>query len=312
MTRRDLPDAVSKSKVLTAKQWNAIGVAPHLIRSLARTGDLVRVRQGAYATRRAVEWAGTDETRCHVLHVMAVLAALGKHAVASYHSAAILHHLDLLKSPPAGNVTLTLPPDKPWNRARPANVVFHAAELSEESIARLYNVRVTTVARTVADLARTLPFTEAVVVADSALHQDKTIKAELEAALAGCSRWPGVKQARRVVEFADERAESPLESAARVIFDQFGLDPPELQAAVFTPNNAFRVDFLWREHKVIVEADGLLKYNARRDLIKQFERDRSLRDAGYKVVHFTWEELFKTPEVVIRRIRAGIAAATSY
>lgn len=312
MTRRKRPDAVSKSKVLAANQWNAIGVAPHLIRSLTRTGDLVRMRQGAYATRRAVEWAGTDDTRCHVLHVMAVLATVGKHAVASYHSAAILHHLDLLKSPPEGTVTLTLPPDKPWNRARPADVVFHAAGLSEENITKLYNVRVTTVARTVVDLARTLPFTDAVVVADSALQKEKTTNAELEAALAACSRWPGVKQARRVVEFADERAESPLESAARVVFDRFGLDHPELQATVFTPNGAFRVDFLWREHKVIAEADGLLKYNERRDLIKQFERDRCLRDAGYKVVHFTWEELFNTPEVVIRRIREAIAATTAY
>ena len=78
------------------------------------------------------------------------------------------------------------------------------------------------------------------------------------------------------------------------------------------PNNAFRVDFLWREHKVVVEADGLLKDSERGDLIKQFERDRYRRDAGYKVVHCTGKELFKTPEVVIRRIRDAIAAAAPY
>lgn len=312
MTRRDLPDAVSKSKVLAANQWNAIGVAPHLIRSLTKSGDLVRMRQGAYATRRAVEWAGTDATRCHALRVMAVLATVGKHAIASYHSAAILHHLDLLKPPPTGTVTLTLSPDRSWNRARPADIVFHTAELPKEHLTKIYNLVATTVARTVVDLARTLPFTDAVVVADSALREEKTTKAELERILAACPRWPGIKQARRAVGFADERAESPLESAARVVFDEFGLDPPELQATVLTPNNAFRVDFLWAEHKVIVEADGLLKYNERRDLIKQFERDRCLRDAGYKVVHFTWEELFRTPEVVIKRILAAIAATTPF
>lgn len=312
MTRRDLPDAVSKSKVLAASQWNALGVAPHLVRSLTKSGDLVRMRQGAYATRRAVEWAGADATRCHVLHVMAVLVTVGRHAVASYHTAAILHHLDLLKRPPKGTVTLTLPPDKSWNRARSAGIIFHAAELPEEHLTKIYNLLVTTVARTVVDLARTLQFTDAVVVADSALHQEKTTKAELERIIAACVRWPGVKQARRVVEFADERAESPFESVARVVFDQFGLDPPELQATVLTPNSSFRVDFLWREYKVIAESDGLLKYNERKDLIKQFERDRCLRDAGYKVVHFTWEELFKTPEVVIRRILAAIAATTPY
>jgi len=42
------------------------------------------------------------------------------------------------------------------------------------------------------------------------------------------------------------------------------------------------------------------------DPIAQFERDRLLRDAGYKVVHFTWRELFDTPEIVIARIRQAL------
>jgi very-short-patch-repair endonuclease len=150
------------------------------------------------------------------------------------------------------------------------------------------------------------------VAADSALRQEKATKAELGQVLDACARWPGVIRARRVVEFADERAESPLESAARVIFGQSGLDSPELQATVFTAADAFRVDFLWRAHKVIAEADGLAKYNDRGDAIRQLERDRRLRDAGFKVVHFTWKELFGTPELVLGRIRAAIAAGTPY
>jgi predicted transcriptional regulator of viral defense system len=270
------------------------------------------MRHAVYATKGAVQWAEANEVRRHVLHVLAVRATVGRDAVASYESAAVLHRLDLLKSPPVSRVTLTVSPARRWERAQSADIVFHAAELPPEHIGKIYNQPVTTVARTVVDLARTLPFADAVVVADSALREDKTTKAEMERILIACSRWPGVKRARRLVEFADERAESPLESAARVVFDQSGLDPPELQATVFTPNNAFRVDFLWGEHKVIVEADGLLKYNEHKDLIKQFERDRFLRDAGYKVIHFTWEELFNTPEVVIRRIRDAIAATTPY
>jgi very-short-patch-repair endonuclease len=37
-----------------------------------------------------------------------------------------------------------------------------------------------------------------------------------------------------------------------------------------------------------------------------------LRDAGYKVVHFTWRELFESPETVINRIRKALAAPTAY
>jgi hypothetical protein len=254
-----------------------------------------------------MDWAADDPVRLHAIRVLAIRQVAGRAAVASHHSAAILHRLALLHAAPAGLVTLTLGPQRRRNRAGPADVRFHAAELPPDHVTTLYSTPVTTGARTVVDLARTLPFADGVAAADSALSQEKATKPELLRILHACPGWPGVKRARRVVEFADERAESPLESAARIVFDQFGLDPPELQATVHGQRFAARVDFLWREHKVIVEADGLAKYQDRKDLIAQFERDRLLRDAGYQVIHFTWHELFETPEVVIARIRQALA-----
>jgi hypothetical protein len=312
VTKRNLPDALSKSLVLTTHEWQAAGVSPKMLRTLARSGDLVRIRQGAYATRRAVDWAKDDPVRDHVLHVMAVRTWAGRDAVAGYHSAATLHRLDLLESPRDSAVTLTLPAARRWERLRSAGVVFHRADLPPEHVTRLYNLPVTTAARTVVDLARTLPFMDAVVVTDSALHAEKAAKPELRQILDSCVGWPGVRQARRVVSFADERAGSALESAARVVFDEFGLDPPELQVTIHLPAHAFLVDFFWRARRVIVEADGLAKYAADKDLIAQFQRDRLLRDAGYKVVHFTWRELFKTPELVIARIRQAFASPGAY
>ena len=295
--------------MLSAGQWRHRGISKALVRSLTRSGDLVSLRRGVYATRSAVRWADADPVRLHVLQLLAAQATVGRHAVASFHSAAILHRIDLLARPPEATVALTLPPDKPWNRTRPSSVVFHSAHVPKEQRTTLYGIPLTTPARTVADLARTLPFTDAVVAADCALHQEKLTRKELGQILDDCPRWPGIRQARRVLEFADERAESPLESAARVVFDQFGLEPPELQAAIRLPQAAFRVDFFWPgENKengagLVAEADGLLKYNDRADLIRQLERDRQLGDAGYTVVHFTWEELFGTPETVVSRIR---------
>lgn len=305
-------NTLGKSMVATAHGWRAAGVSPKELRTLVRSEDLVRVRQGVYATRRAVEWAGDDPVRGHVLHVIAVRTWVGRDAVASYHSAALLHRLDLLKPPPGGTVTVTLPAPRRWNRPASAGIVFHSADVPREHRTTLYNLPVTTAARTVIDLARTLPYMDAVVVADSALHAEKATKPELRQILDSCASWPGVRQARRAVEFADERGGSVLESAARVVFDDYGLEPPELQATIRLPRHSFLADFCWEKHRVIAEADGLAKYAGDKDLTAQFERDRLLRDAGYKVVHFTWRELFKTPDLVISRIREAFAAASPY
>ena len=312
VTKSDVMTTLSKNTVATAHGWQKAGVSPKKLRTLARSGDLVRMRQGVYATRSAVEWVGDDPVRAHVLHVMAVRTWAGRDAVASYHSAAVLHRLNVLKPLPDGTVTVTLPSVRRWNRSPSAGAVFHAADLPPEHLTTLYNLPVTTAGRTVIDLARTLPFMDAVVVADSALHAEKATKPELRKILDSCASWPGVRQARRVVEFADERCGSVLESAARVVFDGYGLEPPELQVTIHLPRHAFLVDFCWQNHRVIAEADGLAKYAGNKELIAQFERDRLLRDAGYKVVHFTWRELFKTPDLVIARIREAFAAASPY
>jgi very-short-patch-repair endonuclease len=47
-------------------------------------------------------------------------------------------------------------------------------------------------------------------------------------------------------------------------------------------------------------------------MLAQFRRDRLLRDAGYKVVHFTWRELFDTPAAVVARIRKALADPAPY
>jgi hypothetical protein len=335
--RSAVPDVVSKKSVVnSARQWRAKGITPPLLRALVRDGQLIRLRHGVYATKRAVDWAGDDPVRAHVLAVMAATATVGGngsggdtgdtgnagHAVASYQSAARLHHLSLLTTPASKDkdkdkdkdtVTLTLPPDRRWNRAQPADVVFHASDLPRKHVTKIHNLPTTTVARTVVDLARTLPFMDAVVTADSALNQEKTTKRQLHQVLDECKGWPGVKQARRAIDFADNRAESPLESAARVVFAEAtpSLEPPDLQATIHGAEWSARVDFLWREQKVIAEADGLSKYNDRKDLLNERERDHQLREAGYTVVHFTWKELFQKPDDVTNRLRAALAAAAS-
>ena len=160
-------------------------------------------------------------------------------------------------------------------------------------------------------MSRKCSFIEGVVVADSALRQRKTTKAELDELLKACQRTPGMRKARRVVEFSDGRSESVLESGARVIFERCGLEPPELQVTMETDEGRFRVDFYWRRYRTIAEADGRKKYENPGKARDQLVRDQLLRDTGRKVIHFTWQDLFYEEDRLIRRLKTAFSASSS-
>jgi len=297
----------------SVQSWRKAGLTVSRFREAVQDGDLVRIRRGVYASRGFVDKAENQPALGHALRVGAALCGRSERdAVASHQSAALIHDISLLKAPLRDVVWLTRPQGR--HRGGGQGVLFHSAALPAAHVTTMFGVRLTNGARTVIDLARSLPVVDGVTAADSALHARITTKAELRRTLAGCARWPGIDKARRVVEFSDELSESALESAARVIFARWGLPPPRLQTDIVDDALRFigRVDFLWEKHRTIVEADGMGKYENPQRAREQITRDIRLRDAGYKVVHFTWAELFGDPARVIARIRRALAAPTPY
>ena len=201
---------------------------------------------------------------------------------------------------------VTRSPGERGGHANRAGVRVHIAALPAGHVVSYRGVPLTSVPRTVIDLARTLPFAQGVAVADSALNARLTSKAELSAVIAGCARWRGLQRAREVTAFSDARSESVLESLSRAAFHQAGLPPPDLQVWVGDDDEVIgRVDFLWRQHRTIGEADGALKYQTPARARTQLERDARLRAAGYEVVHFTWPQITRAPAQVVDEIRVA-------
>jgi len=87
----------------------------------------------------------------------------------------------------------------PGGKARSA-IQLHAASLDASEVAVIDGISVTTLPRTVADLARSLSFEQAVVTGDAALRLGLS-RDDLEDGLLRMRRWPGVVQARRVMRF---------------------------------------------------------------------------------------------------------------
>lgn len=297
--------------VLTTEQLVAAGLSKERIARLLRKGILVSLRRGTYAPASIVTGISADARRAEALRVAAICARSSTGLIASHRSAAVMHGLDTLEPSTSRVVTLTQPLRGSGSRSGYKDARVYSADVPEEHVTTRFGVACTSVARTVVDLARCGTLDAGVVVADSALRMKLTGPGELAAVLEACDHWPGTATARRAIEFGDGRAESALESIARVAFDRHGLEAPEPQVWLGGDGlRVGRVDFYWPRHRTIAEADGNAKYRgSRRNVTWQLMRDTRLRDAGFEVVHFTWAEIVYAPEQVITRIRVAFARA---
>lgn len=137
--------------------------------------------------------------------------------------------------------------------------------------------------------------------------------------------WDGflrTKKARRRWEscwaFADADAESVGESVSRVLMDQWGLEPPQLQVRFVVDvdgGSRVRVDFHWPERGIVGEFDGLAKYQkpellaGRRPedvVVEEKLREDALRRLGLRVVRWVWADLRHPTRLRDMLLAAGV------
>jgi very-short-patch-repair endonuclease/predicted transcriptional regulator of viral defense system len=297
-------DLARLTGVVTTAELHSAGLSKAGIAALVRTGELIALVRGVYIDAAAAARIGQIPRGPLAIRALGVLATAEPGAVISHHTAAQLHGLDLFAVSEEVSITRAA---GAGSRSGKAGVHVHAARLPAGHVTLRLAVPVTTVARTVVDLGRTGEFREGVVVADSALHRQQTSKCALERVVAELPRCHGIRQASAAISFADARAESVLESIARVAFRDYGLPPPRLQVELGGSDFRARVDFYWPEFRTVAEVDGAMKYDDRSAAMRQLRRDANLRRAGFQVEHFSWQEITGDPERVAETIRAAFA-----
>lgn len=299
----------SQGGVVTRAQLEAELSASGLRRALRR-GDWEPVHRGTYAPRPVRDAAHDDARLEHQLQCAARVLLAGRDLVVSHGSAAVLHRLKLLdgySGPP--QLTLVRPDGAPPPHERlPLAAAVPAAHREV-----LAGIPITTRPRTVADLARTVPREAAVVMADAALRGGVERLAVLDV-LRACRGWPGAAEGVDVMIFADRRAESALESLARVWFSQAGLPAPQLQTRLRHADDArfvARVDFFWPQHRTVCEVDGRVKYEAGGDGVLWLEklREDTVRDLGLEVVRGYWSDRLQHGAALVERVRRAFARA---
>ncbi|MDN5764231.1 MAG: endonuclease domain-containing protein [Humibacillus sp.] len=264
------------------------------IRQAVVVGSVLRRRRGRYCLPLG------DDTR-RIAHEMT--------ATVSHRSAAVAHGWALKHAPTRPEVTV------PRNRKvgapgrRAASV--HWADLSPRDVVD----GMTDPLRTVIDCARTLPFDEALAVADSALRSRDVRAAQLRQAVSKL-RGPGRRQAARVAEHASPKAANPFESVLRAI----SLDVPGLrlvpQRGVLVAGVRIVPDLVDLEAGLVVEADSYTFHTSRRQLVTDCWRYDELVLAGWRVLRFTWDQVMFEPgwvrSVLLRAVgQTGSAPQTS-
>jgi hypothetical protein len=274
-------------------------------------GRLAQVRRGAWIRPEAYRSEPTVEAR-HLLLVRAVAAQVEAGAVLSHCSAAVVHGLPVWPDA-LGRVHLTR--SRSSGAKRRSDVEVHGATLPAEQVTVIDGLVVTSLARTVADLGRILPFEQAVAAGDRAAAQGLDF-GYLDNVLHGMERWPGVRQARRVADFLDGRSESAGESVSRVRLGEQGLPIPTLQHEVYDLAGTMlgRSDFAWIKHRTVGEFDGRVKYGALlrpgqrpEDVVfAEKLREDAIRDLGWQVVRWVWADLDR-PYLLRNRVLRAFA-----
>lgn len=294
-----------RSLLITTTQLLADGMTPQRVSRAVSSRELVRLRPGFYVEGSA---RGLPREDKHLLNILAADAALGS-PVFSHASAALVHGLPSWGLPLA-KVTVSANSRNP--RTHTTRVMkHHSVVLPEDEVTCIGGLRVSSAARTVGDLARTVGRDASVAVADAALIRKLVVPGSLERVLDQSAGLAGVRKARAAMALVDGRSESVAETRSRLTFIDQGLPTPETQVNIFDTHGSrvARVDFLWREFGVIGECDGFGKYfdgadsaELRRRLGREKDRDAELLALGYRVLHWRWADL-EQPRFLAERVR---------
>ena len=225
-------------------------------------------------------------------------------------TAALLHGMPLPISPSAPpSLHVGLPKDT--RAVHIVGVSGHSYDILPSDVVTRDASRLTSVERTWCDLARWLSLGDLVAAGDWLIYwrSPRTSRSRLALAVAGYAGQRGVKNLRLAATLLNERAESPRESRLRVEIVLAGLPSPEVNVELFDARGVFlaRADLLFREHKLILEYEGLQHLTDRDQWQRDINRTHALEDEGWRIIRVTAADL-RDPRRLLERIRRHIAS----
>jgi hypothetical protein len=225
---------------VTRAQLVELGMSTRGISDWVRSGRLQRLYRGIYAV-------GHDRLMREGRWLAAVLAC-GPGAVLSHRDAAVL--LDLRQSNSA-YIDVTVP-SRNGRKRQPGIRLHRSGRLPPDEVTVKDGIPVTTVARTLLDLADVLQRQALKRVITEAEYLNLFDLAAINAVV---QNNPGRRGAKLIgaIGGAGHRTRSKLEDRFLALLERHAVEEPETGTWI----EGYETDFLWRDAHLVVERDGL-------------------------------------------------------
>lgn len=291
----------------TRAELLAAGRTDEDIRGMVRLGHLTRLGRGRYSS--------TLPDGAEARHL--AMARFEDEAVLTLETAALVHGLAVAKVPPSLQLALT----GQRNRLRGRGRQVRGDSFESDEVVIHDGFTVTSLTRTMVDLARVRSIDEAIIAWESALGRargDRTLghfQQEVSIMVRRSAGRHGSPRARELAHFASAYSESPKESTSRLLMSRMALPQPVQQFEVvdFDGNFLGRTDFAWPELGVLGEYDGQDKYSElarpgekpHEVLRREKRRQERMESLGWIVVRWGKEEV-AAPSTLFERLRRAL------
>jgi very-short-patch-repair endonuclease/predicted transcriptional regulator of viral defense system len=283
--------ATRQHGVVARRQLDAIGLGRGAVAHRVAAGRLHRVHRGVYAVGHPVLTVNGRR--------MAAVLAAGPGAALSHASAAALWEI---RPTSATRIDVSVP-SAAGRGKRPGLRIHRAASLRADELTEQRGIRVTTVARTLLDLAATMSPRALERALDEAEIQQLYDRTSLVAMARAHAGERGAAALQRAIDEDGDLTltDSELEELMLTLCREHELEQPTPRAWVA----GLRVDFLFAASRLVVETDGYRFHRTRRAFERDRERDAILARAGYRTLRFTHRQLTREPTLVADTIRSS-------
>ena len=270
--------AARQHGVVNTKQLRFLGFSAREIELRIQSGRLHPVQRGVYAV-------GHPLLSLRGRRMAAVLRG-GARTLLSHRPAGDEWGL----RPWSGETAITVP----GKGRRIPGVEIHASTIPPDERTKLNGIPITTVPRTLLDLATVLDATQLLMAVNTAESRQLTDSLSLPALLDRHRGERGAGALRKALDSAGLGAgvtSSALEESFVRFAGETSLPRPELNAPIEVDGRFYVADCLWRSQRVIVELQSLRHHSTRGAMAADAERTRALTLMGWTVIYVTAAQL---------------------